>query len=382
MKSFLKMFLIFLLVFLIASPCLGTLSYSAHNAKKVFRNGYAFSGHPSKDYATQWAQDVEDMANLGFGLGTGTIYYVDSGVLSEGDGTSWLEARNTLDEAINLCDGSAGDVILVAQGHAETLSTASAVALDVTGVAVLGQGRGSLMPTFTFSSPSLIPFRIAASSIALDNLLFKAATVHSYTGSQAVPAAIYVASVDDYSITNCEFRAVSAGKFIRGIQIAELSDRGYIAGNKFELSPSIDLACSAAIQFSTVSGITIEDNTIVGICDLGVIYNAKACQDVIIRNNLAYNGSMSADSAINDKVAISITNGSSGLLAHNDVATNLLPAAMIVGDDCTKMMNRVVQSDGDEFSGFYENLYTSSFATGAGSTGTGVASQVSADDGS
>jgi hypothetical protein len=52
---------------------------------------------------------------------TGDVFYVDSNVANEGDGTSWTRAKDTLDEAVALCAIDNGDVILVAQGHAETM---------------------------------------------------------------------------------------------------------------------------------------------------------------------------------------------------------------------------------------------------------------------
>jgi hypothetical protein len=49
----------------------------------------------------QWAEGMEGRA--GGNIGTGKIYYVDSGVTNAGDGSSWTNAVATLDAAIDKC---------------------------------------------------------------------------------------------------------------------------------------------------------------------------------------------------------------------------------------------------------------------------------------
>lgn len=56
-----KKLVIMLLCFLgIATLCIAALTNSADNPRNTFRNGYQWSGHPAKDNATVWAQDIED----------------------------------------------------------------------------------------------------------------------------------------------------------------------------------------------------------------------------------------------------------------------------------------------------------------------------------
>lgn len=57
----------------------------------------------------------------------------------------------TIDAANNLCTANAGDLILVAPGHTETL-TATDITLDIAGVTVLGLGSGSLRPTLSMNN--------------------------------------------------------------------------------------------------------------------------------------------------------------------------------------------------------------------------------------
>src|SRR5256885_9730538 len=58
----------------------------------------------------------------------------------------------TLDYAIGLTTANHGDVIYVMPGHTETISTATALALDVAGVQVVGLGHWRLRPTLTLGT--------------------------------------------------------------------------------------------------------------------------------------------------------------------------------------------------------------------------------------
>lgn len=59
---------------------------------------------------------------------------------------------STIDYAIGRCTASRGDIICAMPGHAESLSTASGIDLDVAGIAVVGLGRGSLRPTINITA--------------------------------------------------------------------------------------------------------------------------------------------------------------------------------------------------------------------------------------
>ena len=98
---------------------------------------------------------------------TGSTFYVDSvGGAAANTGLSSDEALTTFDAAINKCTASKGDIIYLMPNHAETISAAAGAAMDVVGVTVIGLGRGTDRPTFTFSATaSTITFSAANCSI-------------------------------------------------------------------------------------------------------------------------------------------------------------------------------------------------------------------------
>ena len=118
----------------------------------------------------QWTESMESRISGGTS-GTGDHYYVDSGVTTEGDGTSWTDARNTLDEAVALCTEDNGDVIHVRAGHTEDWTAADSADLDVAGITVVGEGQGESRPLFTLDGVNA-ELVIADASIMITNLTF------------------------------------------------------------------------------------------------------------------------------------------------------------------------------------------------------------------
>ena len=70
----------------------------------------------------------------------GNVYWVNSS--GGGDGNKGTRQRPfaTLDYAIGRCTANNGDVIMVMPNHAETITGAGGIALDVAGVTVVGMG--------------------------------------------------------------------------------------------------------------------------------------------------------------------------------------------------------------------------------------------------
>lgn len=71
---------------------------------------------------------------------------------SDGNKGTFEAPFGTLDYAVSQCVANRGDIIFIKPGHAETIATATALAIDVAGVAVIGLGNGSARPTFNLTA--------------------------------------------------------------------------------------------------------------------------------------------------------------------------------------------------------------------------------------
>ncbi len=321
--------LIFIIVVIMAMcmPALG-VTYSA-NDKGTFNNAYQWTGG-AKDRATVWAQDIEALAEVGVQLGPGSqIWYVDSGRSASGDGTAWNRAVITLEEAnvLSLADSGAsrGDYILVAPGHAETLTGADAVDLDVIGITVIGLGNGSLKPTFSMSAAA-DEFAIGVDNVSISNLKFSIA-------SSAVAMVIDIQDGVDYAvISNCEFvTSTTTGAPKIFINLANNNTGCVIANNTFDSQQTL-LSDTAIKMDADTNQTVISNNLIQGDYLYACIWgDTTLSTEILIKGNLLVNGS--SDSII-AQPAIDLLTGTTGYVIDNYIVCNVATvfAAMETAD--------------------------------------------------
>lgn len=166
---------------------------------------------------------------------TGAVFFVDSATGSNGNsGSDPTKAFATIDYAIERCTANKGDTIYVMPGHAETISAAAGINVDVAGVRIIGLGWGASRPTITMSAVAST-FVLGAASCWIKNLLFD--VQHDTTIVIDVNAA-------DCVIEECEIKsrtAATAREFVTAIDInggsANACDRTAIV-NCFIASPT------------------------------------------------------------------------------------------------------------------------------------------------
>lgn len=198
---------------------------------------------------------------------TGNVFFVDSGAASGGNGLSPEGAVNTLDAAINLCTANNGDIIVVMEGHAETISTATGVAQDVAGISIIGLGHGASRPLFSFSATDSL-WAISAASSLVKNIRVKSTVnelvkffsitaanvtldgvdvVDGGSAKEAIQFALTTADADDLTIKNCyHVQATAAATTMRWIYLVGTTG-ARILNNTFILKLS-DNATDAVIS--------------------------------------------------------------------------------------------------------------------------------------
>lgn len=121
---------------------------------------------------------------------------------SDGNRGTYQRPFATLTFALSQCVAGRGDIIFLGAGHAETITAAAGIALNVAGVAIIGIGAGSLRPTFTFTTAATASITVAAANMSIQNCLFisgVAALATVFDNANAVVAT-------DFAIDSCEFR--------------------------------------------------------------------------------------------------------------------------------------------------------------------------------
>lgn len=119
---------------------------------------------------------------------------------------SYYRPFSTIAGALAQCTANAGDIILVKPGHAETIDSATVLALNVAGVAIIGLGAGSLRPTLTFTTATTANIPVTAANMSIQNLLF----VANFADVASFMTATSTNTPTDFSIEQCEFRDTSS----------------------------------------------------------------------------------------------------------------------------------------------------------------------------
>lgn len=221
-------------------------------------------------------------------LAKGNVIHVDSGHSAASDTNSGKSPdfpKATIDSAVGECTASNGDIIVVSEGHAETLTGAAGIALDVAGVTILGLGNGELRPTITFGTAVAASVDVSAANCRISNILFKN-NIDSQTAMINVTA-------DDVMIDNCEFREGSAKQALIAINVGAANndaDRFKAYFNRFYEGAAAG-AASAIKLTKAQDGVELVGNYIWGdFSDAGIHNPTSAiCTNLLIANNVVSN---------------------------------------------------------------------------------------------
>ncbi len=112
----------------------------------------------------------------------------------------------TIQYAVSQCRANKGDIVMVKPGHAETINSASVLALNVAGVAIVGLGSGSNRPTLTFTTANTANIPVTAANVSIQNFLF----VANFLAIASVFTATGTSTPTDFAVERCEFRDTSS----------------------------------------------------------------------------------------------------------------------------------------------------------------------------
>ena len=136
---------------------------------------------------------------------------------SNGNPGTYLQPFSTLDYAIGRCTASRGDIIVLMPGHAENISAASGITVDVAGIAIVGLGAGTLRPKLSFTAAAAT-YVISAANVSHYNVQWEANFLDVATG-------LDVSGVDGLSFENCYFTDAGSNlNFIDTIDLATGAD--------------------------------------------------------------------------------------------------------------------------------------------------------------
>lgn len=162
--------------------------------------------------------------------GIGSLWYVDSGASlggTSGDayGRTLASAFTTLSAAVSAATANNGDVILIAPGHAESITAAAGIVISKAGLTIVGAGNESNRPTFTFSTLTTSDIDVTAANVTIRNLRFVS----------AIDSLAVMLDVDEggFTIEDCEFHGPATFECLNFINLATTKDNFQIRRCRF-----------------------------------------------------------------------------------------------------------------------------------------------------
>lgn len=173
----------------------------------------------------------------------GDVYFTDSGHGNKSDnnaGTRPTAPTATINGAYDKATASQGDVVLVAAGHAETVASATTLAMDTVGVKVVGLGRGADRPTLTFSATgSNIPVS-AASNVLSNFLLTITGTVDVVAGITVSAAGVHLDRIEQREpAATSQWTDAIVGTTCDQLEISNYKFAGLVAGDATQAAISV-----------------------------------------------------------------------------------------------------------------------------------------------
>ncbi len=262
---------------------------------------------------------VEMKEILEFMEGPGKRFHVNS----TGGADTFEGSKNaplaTIQAAVDLCEDSRGDVIIVSPNHAEAFSAAAGIIFNKIGITVIGQGNGPITPTITLDTDVGADIDITAAGVTLVNL-------HFVANFQDIAVCLDV-NADDFTIRGCRFTDNSAT-----LNFKVCVQPG--SANQSDRLKVLDCSCickGAAnthfINFSAAQdGCVIRGNHLMGNWETMCIGGAGIVTYASILDNVIFNEVTDADHCINMGAT------ATGVAAGNMVTGGHATAGIVPGD--------------------------------------------------
>lgn len=266
----------------------------------------------------------------------GDIYFVNSatGTDAAGYGHNPDAPVATIDYAVGLCTGGAGDVIYVMPGHNEGLGNAQ-ITVDVAGVSIIGLGQGSLRPRIDFDHANA-SIDVSANGCTIKNLLLLPSVTAVAIGID-VNAAALDTLIEDIEVLPGEDGA-GVDEFTLVVDIKAGCTRTKIRRLKIRQHASA-AGCDAGISLTGAS-----DDVLIEDCDIVVLGTAAVAP---IKGITTLSTNLRVKNCVlvsDDEPGIELLTGTTGTIQDTDIFTNLATiAAATVADGVAHFRVRYVE---------------------------------------
>lgn len=254
---------------------------------------------------------------------TGNVFFVDSGdsLASNNPSCGTFEMPfASIDYAVGKCTASNGDIIYVKPGHAETISAAAGLDLDIAGITIVFLGEGNARGSITFGTAVSADMDVDAADITIVNPRFVAG-IDALTGPIDVNAA-------RFKMLNATWQDGTAINTTDCVVADANADDMTIDGFEFIDGNAAGTQKQSFIQVAGATRPVIKNIKCTGDFGTGIIENGTAWVDALLENLVLDNASASptvcvllqaTSSGWARNSSLRVASGSTGYTANNDM---------------------------------------------------------------
>lgn len=317
---------------------------SISNFPNGFMNGVTIRGipitqlHPGKVF---WVNNSSVLAPGGIGG-------------SDGNPGTYQKPFRTIDYAIGRCTAGRGDIIAVMPGHAESVTSATTIAADVAGVAIVGLGSGTARPTLTYTTANTASIHVNAANVSFKNIRF----VANFLGVVSAITVASTAAAPSFSLEDCEFTDTSAIlNFMAKVTttVSVNADNMHIQNNVIRSDATTNPVAPIVI-LGTMTGLTVVGNRVTNtvaqnnISQL-VSHAALVMTDLLVKDNFVW--CANTDTATGAVLVSTTATTGSGIISGNRIRALDVAAAILVTGTAVQY-------------GMFDNLYTGEISLASG----------------
>jgi len=236
---------------------------------------------------------------------------------SDGNPGTFNAPFSTLEYAVSRCTANRGDIIFIKPGHAETISSATALSFDVAGIAIVGLGTGTKRPTFTLDTAATTTIAVAADNVSILNCRF----IGNYL---SITAAFTVGAAAYFTIDNCSFTDTSAILgFLSAVKTTVSVNSDFLQiSNCYIKSDATTKSVAPIVVLNTMTGLTLTNNYVVQTVAQNNVsqflsHAALVMTAALISGNTVY--SVNTDSATGAFLVTTSATTGSGIIKDNVV---------------------------------------------------------------
>ncbi len=244
------------------------------------------------------------------------------------EGTSPENPFATLDTAINNCTANNADVIVILPGHAETISSNTALNFDIAGITIIGLGTGASRPTFTLGTANTTRIPVSAANIKISGCIF----IGNFL---SIATCFLLTTAPGFWVDSCEFRDTSAILGFLSIITTTVSvdADGLMFTNNIRDSiatttPGPDIVIAGTISRVTVKGNTTWHRSISNNVAALIAHGALVVTDLDCGFNKIY--SVNTDTATGALLLTTSATTGSGMIYNNYMACLDTAAPLVI----------------------------------------------------